>query len=191
MEEHLLKGGWFRGWEQVQLPAQKFTIICHSSSRECDALSGLWEHCMHVVHRHTCRHNTHFKNDNKGVRFRWNPTGWQTPAFSPCYPISPADFPLHFLFGPCSPLMWIPFLLLVVKDDSPAANDLAMAQEVPCTPANKKGTDILSHVTLPVLLAVEHPSIHDASIHCVSAITWRLLIFFSLCLPQRLCKNYR
>ncbi|XP_036011762.1 sp110 nuclear body protein-like [Mus musculus] len=26
----------------------------------------------------------------------------------------------------------------VVKDDSPAANDLAMAQEVPCTPANKK-----------------------------------------------------
>ncbi|XP_011248130.1 sp110 nuclear body protein-like isoform X3 [Mus musculus] len=26
----------------------------------------------------------------------------------------------------------------VVKDDSPAANDLEMAQEVPCTPANKK-----------------------------------------------------
>ena len=28
--------------------------------------------------------------------------------------------------------------MLVVKDDSPAANDLEMAREVPCTPANKK-----------------------------------------------------
>ena len=27
--------------DDCKLPAQKFTIICHSSSRECDALSGL------------------------------------------------------------------------------------------------------------------------------------------------------
>ena len=46
------------GW--IPRTMQWFIMVCNSSSRESDALPwSLWELGIHVVHRYTCRQNSH------------------------------------------------------------------------------------------------------------------------------------